>query len=178
VALAAALLVAALGRAEPCCEHFPSTDLSADQARVLSAWLVSYPTYRMATDDDNSCPDAYFDSDIRGPCEAPEPTPGYHPYQAVGDFNGDGATDFAVVLIDTKRSVANFALVIFNGPLSRTGVKPAMFQAGLKLGCGGLLYGPPGKNPRLILIAPLESNAGGLLVPKKATYRWGRSVCE
>jgi hypothetical protein len=47
-----------------------------------------------------------------------KPVPDYHPYIATGDFNGDGAEDFAVVLIDRTKQEQNFALIVFNGPFN------------------------------------------------------------
>src|SRR5450755_1041822 len=108
MALVVAFLVAALGAGES-----NASFLSTDQVLVLESWLASYPTYRLATADDDPCPTLY--SCLPVACEPPEPPPD-HPYQAVGDFNRDGAIDFAVVLVDTKRSESKFALVIFNGP--------------------------------------------------------------
>jgi len=57
-------------------------------------------------------------------------------YYAVGDMNQDGQTDFAVLLVDTKKPGGHdvtdeFALAIFNGPF-RPNAKPAYFEKQLQ----------------------------------------------
>ena len=53
-------------------------------------------------------------------------------YYSVGDMNGDGNEDFAVLLVDIRKQgdVDRFALAIFNGPL-KMGQKPSYYEDGL-----------------------------------------------
>ena len=89
--------------------------LSPQEQKVVRAWLVQHPEYRLATDADCKCPE-----DIRkmraGSGGVWKPVPDYHPYIATGDFNGDGVTDFAVEVIKQSKSPNDFVLLVFNGP--------------------------------------------------------------
>ena len=56
-------------------------------------------------------------------------------YYAVGDMNGDGKKDFAVLLVDTRKpgndeNPDEFALAIFNAPFKK-GQRPNYFEDGL-----------------------------------------------
>jgi hypothetical protein len=78
----------------------------------------------------------------------------YHPFYAVGDFNGDHREDFAVMLVTGRGPYQHtnaFAVAVFNGPFRRAGkISPSFLEEGLdnshwlfsRQG-GGLLVGPP-----------------------------------
>src|SRR4051812_40201444 len=51
----------------------------------------------------------------------------YHPYYAVGDFNGDREEDFAIALVDPRKQKLRFAVAIFNGPVAGQS-SPAYFE--------------------------------------------------
>jgi hypothetical protein len=90
---------------------FASHRLSSEQRSVVAAWLSNHPGYRMANDHDCSC-----DEDIqtmRSGSDGEKPVPDYHPYIASGDFNGDGAIDFAVMVIGTRKP-HDFTMLVFN----------------------------------------------------------------
>jgi len=147
---------------------FASHILNAEQSSVASAWLTDHPEYRLATDRDCAC-----DEDIQtmraGSGGVWKPFPDYHPYVATGDFNGDGITDFAVVVI-TKRGVHDFALVVFNGPVDSQ--RPIAAFIGLQgnLAGAGLFYGPPRPKPYRLVVGRFESE-GVVLQPRGKTYR-------
>jgi hypothetical protein len=116
--------------------------LTAQEQKVLEGWLARHAEFRIATDEDCDCAD-----DIKqmraGAGGAWKPVPDYHPYIATGDFNGDGAEDFAVVVVERSKQENNFALIVFNGPFKSETASPAFMQSGLDLKYQGLFYGPP-----------------------------------
>lgn len=77
---------------------------------------------------------------------------GYHPYYAVGDFNGDRKEDFAIALVNPRKRKERFAVAIFNGPLGKQST-PAYFQEGWDLSDGGLFDGGGG-----VMAGPFESD--------------------
>jgi hypothetical protein len=102
-----------------------------------------------------------------------KPVPDYQPYAATGDLNGDGRGDFAVVVIDTSKSIQEaFRLLVFNGPFSTTlgNPTPAFEKAGLNLQGAGLFFGPPRPQPYRLLVGGFESE-GMLLQPTGRSYR-------
>ena len=141
--------------------------LTAGQQKVLASWLTTHPELRIATDADCKC-DADIQQMKKGAGGIWGPVPDYHPYVATGDFNSDGTTDFAVVVIDNSKSVKNFELVVFNGPFGHQAKSPAFIQSGLD--GGALFFGPPRPKPYRLVIGTFESE-GTILVPQHRTYR-------
>jgi hypothetical protein len=94
---------------------------------------------------------------------------GYHPYQVSGDFNGDGHSDFAVVVVEGGEA-DSFKLVVFNGPLRSTATPSFVKPLGRMAGNGLFFY--PRRNARL-LVGRFESE-GSLLEPhgKSYTLEW------
>jgi hypothetical protein len=84
--------------------------IAPQHSEAIQAWLDAHPLYRLAADDDCKC-----DEDI-GPPGARET----HPYFAVGDFDGDGIDDFAVVAIP-KQVGPKIMVVVFFGSASGFG---------------------------------------------------------
>ena len=154
-----------------------SHTLSSQEQQVLKGWLARHSLYRQATDADCDCA-----GDIQqvkaGDGAAWKPVQDYHPYVVTGDFNGDGAEDFAVVLIDRSKQEKNFALIVFNGPVKSETSSPAFFQSGMDLKYCGLFYGPPRPKPYRLLLGPFESDSGSLLIPQGRGYRWDDSEEE
>jgi len=145
--------------------------LSPAHRAVLGSWLHGHPNLRLASIHDCSC-----EEDIarmwRGSDEVWKPVPDYHPYRAVGDFNGDGNIDFAAVLIDKTKTEKAFVLVIFNGPFAAATKPPAFVEADLDLSHEGLFFGPPRPKPYRLLVGEFESDNSNLLEPKGDSYRW------
>lgn len=139
---------------------------------VLEKWLATTKSSRVATDEDCSCSD-----DIarmrRGYGGAWKASPDFHPYYVVGDFNDDGHTDFAVVVI---RGSTNFTreVAIFNGPFLENAAKSPAYVGG-KHG-GALFFGPPRPKPWRLIVGPFESE-GSLLIPKGSTYVFTPNNC-
>jgi hypothetical protein len=145
--------------------------LTADQQKVIASWLVQQVNYRLATDADCNCPldikqmrDGYGDPRYA--------LPDYHPFTATGDFNDDGAEDFAVALIDAKADADRFTLMVFNGPFSNGPVEPAFIKPGLDLRRDRLFYfGSHKPKPYRLMVGPFNSDSGFRLRPSGTTYR-------
>jgi hypothetical protein len=149
--------------------------LSAPQQSLLAKWLSEHPSCRQATDLDCDCADE-IQQMRRGWDGTDWPAvPDYHPYQVVGDFNGDGFLDFAVVLVDTTRTADQFILAVFNGPFRDRDITPAFLEKQLDLKYRGLFFGPPRPRPYRLLVGPFESDNGILLLPAGKTYTWDTS---
>ena len=145
--------------------------LTADQQKVLTAWLTQHSNYRLATDADCDCA-----IDIRqmrdGYGDPRYALPDYHPFSATGDFNDDGIEDFAVALIDRMASPGRFTLAVFNGPFSARPAEPAFLEPGLDLLRDRLFYfGSRKAKPYRLMVAPFNSDSGFRLRPSGSTYR-------
>jgi hypothetical protein len=143
--------------------------LNSSQRYTLSIWLAGHPSYRLATDEDCQCP-----SDIelvrKGQGGVWKPRPNYHPYMAIGDFNGDGIEDFAVVVVDRRAAIKNFTLLVFNGGRTRTAAQPALKLSGLDFRHKGLFFGPPRPKPYRLVVGPYEAE-GQVLIPVDGHYK-------
>jgi hypothetical protein len=146
---------------------FASHTLSSEQKSEVAAWLSDHPSYRLANDQDCSCGEDI--QAMRAGVGGEKPVPDYHPYVASGDFNGDGTTDCAVVVISTRKQ-RDFTLLVFNGPLDIGHPIAAFVYAHHDLTRTGLFFGPPRPKPYRLLIGPFESE-GLVLQPRGKTYR-------
>ncbi len=139
--------------------------IAPEHRTVLEKWMAMNQSLRVATDQDCKCDDDIA-SMRRGYGGAWKANPDFHPYYVVGDFNGDGQADFAVVVIrgstNPKRELA-----IFNGPFPRAATPRPAYLSGKYV--GALFFGPPRPKPWRLIVGPFESE-GSLLVPKGATY--------
>ena len=130
-------------------------------AGAVSAWLANHPNLRVAEATDCACP-----NDLAPMRQARLNS---EPYYAEADFNGDGISDFAVVLID-EESTHQFgwsaALALFNGPL-RNGMMPSFFQEHVGKPQGALLFLQGPKGP--LVMGPWESE-GVLIHSSGSTY--------
>ena len=135
---------------------------------VLQAWLSAHPSFRLATVEDCRCADdvANMRQGLGGEWR---PVADYQPYVATGDFNGDGKTDFAVVLVEKSAQPGSFAFLVFNGPFAEGPQEPAFIESGRDLARQGLFFGPPRPKPYRLLLGPFESEAS-ILMPKGKTY--------
>lgn len=145
--------------------------LSSEERQVLKSWIALHAQYRQATDEDCNCA-ADIQQMKAGAGGLWKPMRDYHPYAVTGDFNGDGAEDFAVALIDRRKKEKNFILVVFNGPFKLGAPSPAFMESGMDLEHAGLFYGPPRPKPYRLLLGPFESDSGTLLIPHGRSYRW------
>jgi hypothetical protein len=161
------LLVATLLSALPAwCGH----TLTKQEQRILDGWLSQHPTYRAATDKDCDCSDD-IEQMKTGYGGNWTPYPDYHPYIATGDFNSDGVTDFAVVVIDHSQLRNNFTVLIFNGPFGSKPATPAYVESGLDLRRQGMTFGPPRPKPYRLVVGPFESDNTWILIPSGQSYK-------
>src|SRR5258708_5456139 len=94
---------------------------SSAQREVVASWLAQHPEYRAAEDKDCECAEdiAQLRAGNGGNWTA---APDYHPYRAVGDFNGDGAVDFALVVLESSKAARQFTVLVFNAPYDKKAV--------------------------------------------------------
>jgi len=143
--------------------------ISAQHRDVLQRWLKQEPNLRVATDKDcGQC-----ESDLESQRRASGPD--FHPYYAVGDFNGDGKKDFAVALIELEsdaegRLEQKFVVAVFNAPFARRKVEPAFEKDALNLRDGGLFYGPPKTRANRLFIGLFSNDSGLTLIPRGRKY--------
>jgi hypothetical protein len=98
-----------------------TSHLRAEYAIILQKWLAHKKGLRLATENDVA--------NKKGLEYARREDKDYYPYYAVGDFNQDGAQDFAVALANRDSSLKNFTVAIFNGPFkSSKESKPAFLS--------------------------------------------------
>lgn len=149
--------------------------LTSAQNNIFNYWLKRHRNFRLATIQDCGC-----DEDVqmlRTGKLSGTPYPGFNPYRLVGDFNGDGKNDFAVVLVDNSKEglEERFALLVFNGYLSRKAREPSFIQQDMKLSGYGLFFTPQqpqGPKPLGFAVALFNSDVDLYLMPDEDTYRW------
>ena len=143
--------------------------------QVVDSWLKSHPGYRVAMESDCGECNEQIQALRRGMGGAWKAIPNYQPYSVVGDFNGDGQRDLAIVVITPITPPKRFQLLVFNGPfLGGQSHEPAFVSEFLALTGQGLFFGPPRPKPYRLLVGAFESE-GMLLVPKGKGYAWGIS---
>jgi hypothetical protein len=144
--------------------------LTARHEAILADWLARHPQYRAASAADCDCVEDIQRMRV-GFGGVWVGVPDYHPYRATGDFNSDGAIDFAVVVIDRSVTDKNYALIVFNGPFNKSTSSPAFLEVRFEMKHTGLFYGPPRPKPYRLVMGPFESH-GAVLAPQGRTYKW------
>ena len=144
--------------------------LTSREQILLKTWLTRHPEFRVAKDGDCDCADAIqrMKTGYGGDWK---PVSDYHPCVATGDFNSDGVSDFAIVVIDLSKSAQNFVLLVFNGPFGSKAASPAFVESGLDLRGQGLSFGPPRPQPYRLVVGPFESDNTAILIPRGHTYK-------
>ncbi|MDQ6652662.1 MAG: FG-GAP repeat protein [Acidobacteriota bacterium] len=136
--------------------------LRPEHRAIVEQWLKLRSELRLATDADNTNKEGLA-------ATRKEQGRNYHPYYAVGDFNGDGKEDFAVAFIKTRKSKSPFTVAIFNGPLVGNSV-PA-FTTDDDLRSGGIFYKPKAKPKEgRLIVGIFESDDCVILRPRGKTY--------
>jgi hypothetical protein len=135
--------------------------LNAQQKKSLSAWLKQHPTFRPASDNDCNCADDLKEMRQQGAWG--HPLPDFQPYLKIGDFNHDGANDFAIIAIQ-KNDPSKRSFLVFNGPFSgRT--KPPVLNQDISPRTA-IFYDPP-EHP--LVIGAFESE-GCVILPRGLGY--------
>jgi hypothetical protein len=137
--------------------------LDAGEKTALSSWLSQNPDLRLANAGDCDCADPV--SDIRSGRAGAPALSAYDPDLAVGDFNGDGQQDFAI-LVAGQRDAKAATLAIFNGPFDGKPRPPAFVLKGETLAHIGLFQTV--KDHKL-LVGHFESE-GCVYEPKAGSY--------
>jgi hypothetical protein len=149
-------------------QEWPSY-LDAEHKAVVQRWFKREPKLRLATDKDcGQC-----DDDIANQRRVSGAD--YHPYYAVGDFNGDGKTDFAVAAIELESDAEGklnqkFVVAVFNAPFPRYRAAPAFQKDELNLRDGGLFFGPPKASAGRLFIGLFSNDTGLTLIPHRRRY--------
>ena len=135
--------------------------LRPEHREIVEHWLARRPGLRLATDGDTNQDGLAQTRKEKGK--------NYHPYYAVGDFNGDGKEDFAVAFKKKRKSKLPFTVAIFNGPLAGNSV-PA-FTTDDDLRSGGLFYNSKAK-PRegRLIVGVFESDDCVILLPRGLAF--------
>ena len=140
--------------------------LSSKQKEVLSGWLAKHPDLRPARNDECDC-----DDDIRNMRQEGSfgrPIPNYEPYVLVGDFNGKGRQDFAVILVSsTGKNSPSGVLAIFNGPFLSADQSPDFVENEGAITHRALFQT---QQERYLLIGPFESE-GCVYLPAGKGYK-------
>jgi hypothetical protein len=144
--------------------------LTSQEQKILETWLARHSEFRVATDADCDCAEDI--QQMRTGYGGNWPSvPDYHPYAATGDFNSDGVSDFAIVVIDRSKPTQNLTLLVFNGPFGTKAASPAFVESALDLRGQGLSFGPPRPKPYRLVVGPFESDNTSILVPRGRTYK-------
>jgi hypothetical protein len=146
-----------------------ASHLHSSQADVLAKWLGKHPGYRLATEADCNCDEDLIRMRTHSD-GAWKAIPNYQPYYVEGDFNWDGAKDFAVGVVK-GRNPSYFQVLVFDGPFSSTHPGRAAFLSDpLPLG-QALFFGDPRPHPQMLVVGSFESE-GAALRPTKKGYVW------
>ena len=130
---------------------------------IVEEWLKVRPDLRLATDADNINKDGLA-------VTRKERGKNYHPYYAVGEFNGDGKEDFAVAFVKKRKSKWPFVFAIFNGPLTK-GAKPSYSLDDADLADGGIMYSAKGSvRQGRLLFGTFESDNCVIVRPRGRSY--------
>lgn len=90
---------------------------------VLTRWLKTKPQFRLANESQDADKEglAFYRQDWGKH---------FNPFYAVADFNRDRRKDFAVLVVDSRKSAEEgFAIAIFNAPFNKKS-RPNYFEAG------------------------------------------------
>ena len=94
----------------------------------------------------------------------------FHPYYTVGDFNRDGAGDFAIIVTGESRGRTRLAVAIFHGPFVRNQLKVLVYYSE-NVSEGDWLFWMTGDRfGNRFIVGPPESDAGYVIKPRGNGY--------
>lgn len=140
--------------------------MAPQNAKELQKWLDLNKEYRMATLEDCNCIE-----DVKlmrqGDGEVRKPQPAYQPHYAIGDFNGDGVQDFAVIVRPIASEKGALAL-LFLAQRSAQGVVPIKYPIpDPTIQSYGLFVDRSNKKKARLLVGLFASEDEEVPIPKK-----------
>lgn len=139
--------------------------LNTQQQATLGAWLKRHPGRRRATAEDCNCRDRI---EMLTGATSGRAEPDYDPYLAVGDLNGDGTDDFAVLMVNAEN--LGYVLLVFNGPFNDAPKAPAFSTDIATVIDNSVIFYDPQKAPGFSF-GELFTSEGLWISPDKNTYR-------
>jgi hypothetical protein len=150
-------------------------NLPARQTQVLRDWLALHREFRLVNETD--CEDRWRDAVGNEHADSCErliqqlrnwtKNAATSPFYVSGDFNQDGADDFAAVLTDAHarpRRVRRAIVVVFNGPFEVVTLhKPVFNLKRDSVSSTFLGYGPPRPKPWHLIIGAPETEGRALV---------------
>jgi hypothetical protein len=134
-----------------------------EHGTILQKWLAHKKELRLATENDVI--DGYKESLEYMRHEDKN----YHPFYAVGDFNQDGAQDFAVVFINRDSSSKNLTVAIFNGPFKSAKKNEPAFLSD-RINRDWWLFVNSYDQVQTLSVGLIETDFGLILRPRKKGY--------
>lgn len=142
--------------------------LNTEQQKTLNAWLKKHPNLQMKPIEECGC-DNEIEALRKGSAGFGTPEPDYNPYLVVGDFRGNGQSDFAIVLQDLSNN--NDVLVVFDGPFGGKYNSPAFIKNDMDIADYALFFSPQAKSYG-IGIAQFNADIAIHLIPSHKTYKF------
>lgn len=150
-----------------CLMTFPSHGAETIQPRSsleIDRWLRANPEYVRATVEDCNCQEDIA-SLKRGDGRAWKAQPTYEPYYAVGDFDGNGAADFAIVVKKTRGQV-DVRVIVFLGKRGKREFDAINVMVGAGSLEGIALFTKRRSGPRTtLLVGPFASEGTPVSLP-------------
>lgn len=138
-------------------------NLPKEQRETVRNWLKGFSFYRVAVEND-------CDNELLVDARNEQLGGYYQPYYVEGDFNLDTIEDFAVALIDKRKSSEKFIVAIFHGN-TKGGflVKPVHLEKGFDMEHSGLIK--YGHGPSRLSVSSLASWHAYIFTFSKGRYK-------
>jgi hypothetical protein len=138
--------------------------MAPEDAKAIYAWLAKHKEYQLATVEDCNCLEGI--GILReGDGKAWKPQPSYQPYYAVGDFDGNGVQDFAVVVRPVSQQEGSQVLVFMRSALGGSN-NPISYPVRSKTLEGVALFARPKKTKTALLVGAFSSEAEEIRIPR------------
>lgn len=132
----------------------------------INRWLSANPEYVRATTKDCNCQEDIA-SMRRGEGHAWRAQPTYEPYYAVGDFDGNGAEDFAIVVKSIRERV-DVRVIVFLGRKGKKGFDATNLKVEASSLEGFAIFTRRRSGQRtILLVGPFASEGTPVNVPRQ-----------